>query len=263
MIPYIGGKSRLSNWVISQFPTNYKELRYIEVFGGGGWILFKKEESKLEVYNDLNKNLVNLFKVIRDDFDKFQHKAEWSLHSREMYYEARERIKEDKFFDDIERAMHYSIERVQSFSGKGGWAYQVSADKMTSGKWLPFLKRLTLINSRLKRVQIECLDFEELIRKYDSKDALFYLDPPYVDAEHYYNVGDVNFGRRDHERLYKVLKKIKGRFVLSYYEHEVVTQLWSKYKIIEKNTLKSSRGFTRATRNKELPKAVELLISNY
>ncbi|MEW6653376.1 MAG: DNA adenine methylase [Bacteroidota bacterium] len=262
MIPYIGGKARLSSWIINQFPSNYKELTYCEVFGGGGWVLFKKEESRLEVYNDLNSHLVNLFKVIRDNFEEFQHRAEWSLHSREMYLEAKEKLKEDKFLNDIEKAMHYSIGRVQAFSGNGGWAYQVTADKITSGKWLPFLKRISLINARLKRVQIECLDFEQVIKKYDSKNTLFYLDPPYVDAEFYYNNSEVTFKTEDHERLAHILKRIKGKFLLSYYDHELVYKLWSNYKILKKETTKSAMGQTRMLKKHKRPKATELLIMN-
>lgn len=263
MIPYIGGKSSLSNWIISNFPENYKENTYCEVFGGGGWVLFKKERSNLEIYNDLNSNLVNLFKVIRDNYNEFQHRAEWSLHSREMYIEAREKIKDDKFMNDLEKAMHYALSRVQAFSGNGGWGYQVTAEKISSGKWLPFLKRLQYINARLKKTQIECLDFEKVIAKYDSKNTLFYLDPPYVNAEHYYNVGAVNFAKEDHERLAKVLKKIKGKFLLSYYDNEHVLKLYSKYNIQKKETIKSSLGSTRALKDRKRPNATELLIKNF
>lgn len=263
MIPYIGGKSYLSTWIISNFPQNYHENVYCEVFGGGGWVLFKKEPSYLEIYNDLNSELVNLFKIIRDNFEEFQHRAEWSLHSREMYDEARLLLKEDKFVNDIEKAMHYAINRVQSFAGKGGWAYQVTADKITSGKWLPFLKRLVLINARLKKVQIECLDYEKVIKKYDKPNTLFYLDPPYVDAEHYYNTQNVHFGREDHIRLAEILDGIEGKFVLSYYDHPLVDQLYGKYRKVKKVTSKHSKGITVNSKVKTKPKATELLIMNY
>jgi DNA adenine methylase len=151
MIPYIGGKSYLSSWIISNFPENYKEQTYCEVFGGGGWVLFKKDPSYVEIYNDLNSHLVNLFRVIRDNYEEFNHRAQWSLHSRELYIEAREKLKDDKFMSELEKAMYYSIEQVQSFSGRGGWGYVITAKKVVSGKWLPFLKRLELINARLKK----------------------------------------------------------------------------------------------------------------
>lgn len=105
MLPYIGGKSYLAGWIISNFPKDYQKLSYCEVFGGGGWVLFKKEQSHLETYNDLNKNLVNLFRVIRDNYPQFEHKAQWSLHSREMYQEARIKLRDDKFLDEVEKAI--------------------------------------------------------------------------------------------------------------------------------------------------------------
>jgi DNA adenine methylase len=260
MIPYIGGKARLSSHIISHFPEDFRLRTYIEVFGGGGWVLFKKDESYLEVYNDLNSDLVNLFKTIRDNYPEFQHRADWTLHSREMYKEAADRLKDDKFLTDVERAMHYAIRRVQAFSGRGGWAMQVTADKVTSGHWLPFLKRIELIHARLKRVQIECLDFETIIRKYDSQTALFYCDPPYIDSEHYY---DVKFTREDHYRLAELLLQIKGKFALSYYDNPLLNNLYKGCRRVYKEVSKSSSGITRATGKKERPKAREMLIMNY
>lgn len=265
MIPYIGGKSYLAGWIISNFPKNYQQKTYCEVFGGGGWVLFKKEQSNVEVYNDLNKQLVNLFRVIRDNYPEFSHRAGWTLHSREMYLEAIQRLREDKFLSDVEKAMHYATLRIQTFSAGNSfsWGYMISADKIASGKWLPFIKRLELINTRLKRVQIECLDFEKIIEKYDTKNTLFYLDPPYVGVEFYYKNADVDFKREDHIRLAKTLKRIKGKFVMSYYENELVRELYGKYRIIKKDAVKHSCGITRNSKTKDKPKSVELLIMNY
>ena len=265
MIPYIGGKSYLANWIISNFPTNYTEMSYCEVFGGGGWVLFKKEPSYLETYNDLNNNLVNLFRVIRDNYEAFEHRAEWSLHSREMYQEAVSKLKDDKFLSDVERAMHYVLYKTQTFSAGNStsWGYAITSDKIISGKWLPFIKRLQLINARLKRVQIECLDFERVIRKYDGKKTIFYLDPPYVGVEHYYRTNNVNFKFEDHERLAKILARIKGKFLLSYYDGELVRKLYGKYRILEKEAAKHSCGITKFSKIKKKPKSKELIIMNY
>lgn len=265
MIPYIGGKSYLAGWIISNFPEDYQKLSYCEVFGGGGWVLFKKDPSYVETYNDLNKDLVNLFRVIRNNYKEFAHRTEWSLHSREMYNEAVAKLKDDKFIKQLDRAMHYSLYKIQTFSAGNStsWGYQLTGDKITSGKWLPFIKRISLINARLKRVQIECLDFEKCIYKYDTKNTLFYLDPPYVGVEHYYKTNGVDFTIEDHERLAKVLKKIKGRFLLSYYENDLVSKLYKDYKIIKKNAVKHSAGVTRNTKFKNKPTSVELLIRNY
>lgn len=265
MIPYIGGKSNLANWIISNFPDDYQTRTYIEAFGGAGWVLLKKPESRLEVYNDLNKNLVNLFRIIRDNYPKFKDKIDWCLHSRELYKEAKEKLKEDNFLDDLERAMYYAIEQGQSFGGKpgGSWGYQVTATKFVSGKWLPFIKRLDVVNSRLEKVQIECLDFERLIKKYDHKNAFFYLDPPYYKAEFYYNTPEVHFTEEDHTRLASLLKNIEGKFALSYYEDEAILKLYKGFRIIRKDSVKHSRGCCGGLKEIPKPKTTELLIMNY
>lgn len=266
MIPYIGGKSYLSSFIISHFPTDYETRTYCEVFGGGGWVLFKKKPSYLEVYNDLNSELVNLFRVIRDSYPEFQHRAEWTLHSREMFKEALKRLEDDDFLSDVERAMHYATRRMQTFAGGNttGWAYAVTANKVYSGKWLPFLKRLELINSRLKKVEVECLDFERIIRKYDGKNTLFYLDPPYVEKEFYYNNATVDFRIEDHKRLNELLRHVKGLFMVSYYDHPLVRKLYKGYRIVEKTASKHSCG--SVGKNREgftKPKSKELIIMNY
>lgn len=265
MIPYIGGKSFLASWIIENFPADYKNRTYIEVFGGAGWVMLKKDESFLEIYNDLNKELVNLFRIIRDNYEEFKHRAEWSLHSREMYAEAKEKLKDDSFLTELERAMYYAIDRGQCFGGKanGSWGYQVTAKKTVSGKWLPFIKRLDFVNARLKKVQIECLDFEKLIKKYDHKNAFFYLDPPYYNAEFYYNTVEVNFKEADHRRLSNLLKGVEGKFALSYYEEDIVLDLYKDFRIINKDGVKHSRGCTRTLKNVPKPKTCELLIMNY
>lgn len=263
MIPYIGGKSVLSKWIIENFPQDYQKMSYVEVFGGGGWVLNKKERSYLETYNDLNSDLVNLFKIIRDNYEAFKHRCEWTLHSREMFQEAREKLKDDEFMSDIEKALYYAITKSQSFSAIGtSFAYKLTADKVFNGKWTPFIRRLEYINQRMKAVQIECLDFEKLIEKYDSENTLFYVDPPYVDCEFYYKASDVNFTKDDHIRLAGLLKNIKGKFVLSYYEHEFVRELYSDYKTIHKLVPKSSYASSRH-HEKTKPIGKELLIMNY
>lgn len=265
MINYIGGKSSLSSWIISNFPENYTKMTYAEPFGGGGWVLYKKQPGNLEVYNDLNKDLVNLFTVIRDNYEVFAHKAEWSLHSREMFNRALEALQGTAHEDMTERAISYAMKRVQSFPDAKSWGYSIAGEKPYSGKWAPFLKKLEFINARLKKVQIECLDFDRLIKKYDTPNTLFYCDPPYVDAEKYYNNAMVDFRRDDHTRLKDILSGIKGKFILSYYDHEHVRELYAGYRVLEKDTSKSSAGTVGKLRDigYKKPRVTELLIMNY
>ncbi len=130
-------------------------------------------------------------------------------------------------------------------------------------KMLPYIGgKLRLINARLKNVQIENLDFGQLIRKYDRETTLFYIDPPYVSTEYYYNHYKTLFTKEDHIRLANLLKEIRGKFVLSYYKHPLILELYKDYKILFRKTRKSSAGTTKNTK-KPFPEATEMLILNY
>ncbi|HEX2867231.1 MAG TPA: DNA adenine methylase, partial [Ignavibacteriales bacterium] len=96
--------------------------------------------------------------------------------------------------------------------------------------------------------------------KYDTPDTLFYLDPPYIAAEKYY---EVPFTMEDHERLAALLKEIKGKFVLSYYDHPFIREQYSGYRILTKEVSKHSYGMTVNSKSKERPKGQEVLIMNY
>jgi len=258
MLPYIGGKFHLASWIISHFPKNYKEMTYVEPFGGAGWVLFKKQPSKVEVYNDLNKDLVNLFRQIRDNYDRLSWMLYWTLHSRDMYYESLKKLKNRDFKDDIERAYHTAVVYTQCFRGKAGagWAYHVK--RVTSSR--AFLNRLPSIRERLSNVQIECRDFQEVIETYDSENTLFYIDPPYFGKEKEY---PVEFTEKDHIRLYETLKEVKGKWLLSYYPHPKILELYKDYVIHERQTVIHSKGITKNSRSKERPKVKEILIMNY
>ena len=262
MIPYIGGKSRLAKWIISHFPPNYTKMTYVEVFGGAGWVLFKKEKSLVEVYNDKDEMLVNLFIVLRDHFQEFRRRAHRTLFSRRTFALAVEQTKNNYFKDNIDKALAFAVSVVQSFSGtRNSWGYHISANRKTSSnRWIAFLRRLNEIRYRLSTVQIECLDFRKVIEKYDTPNTLFYLDPPYVGKEHYYRTG---FTKKDHIELAEILKTIKGKFVLSYYPCELVEELYKDFNWQAKEVSKSSYGITEFSRMRSRPRGTELLIKNF
>ena len=263
MFAWIGGKNRLAKWIISNFPLDYRKMTYVEVFGGAGWVLIKKESSLVEIYNDNDELLVNLFIVLRDHFQEFRRRAYRTLHSRRLFQMALQQIREGYFKDNIDKAVCYAIVVVQSFSGtQNSWGYYISANtrKSSSTRWLPFLRRLNQIRYRLSTVQIECLDFRKIISKYDTPNTLFYLDPPYVGKEHYYRTG---FTKKDHIELAEILKTIKGKFVLSYYPCELVEELYKDFNWQTKEVSKSSYGITEFSRMRSRPRGTELLIKNF
>lgn len=242
-IPWIGGKSLLANKIISVFPENID--RYIEVFGGGGSVLFAKEKhAPLEVYNDANGQLVNLFRCIKYHRGELQREISGYVNSREVFGDIKARINM-RGFTDIQRAAMFYVQIKISY-GADSRTYGCNKKNISPDY-------LSEIEKRLKTgagVVIEHKDFENLIKVYDRPGALFYCDPPYHKTEKYY---DAEFKDSDHERLNSCLKEIKGRFVLSYNDDEYIRELYRGFEIM------------LVTRQNSLGKGSykELVIKNY
>jgi len=234
LIAWMGGKARQANKIISYFPENYEDMTYVEVFGGGGWVLYKKKPSKIEVYNDINGDLVNLFKVIRDNKEELQEWFDYLLYSRQIRKEFFEKYRAGKWKDDVERAGMFLYLILSGFAHKPynpGFAYGKTGKNNAKTFWNFVDKRIDEIHARLKNVTIENLEFEDCIKRYDSKHTLFYLDPPYIGNswkggnKEYYG-GDGWDNEEEHRRLAGVLKNIRGKFALSYFDHELIRELY-------------------------------------
>ena len=217
-IPWMGGKRLLAQKIVSLFPNDID--RYIEVFGGGGSVLFYKDRhANLEVYNDFNSDLVNLFRCAKYHRAELQREISGYFNSREIFSEIKEKMNISGF-TDIQRAGMFFVLAKLSYGSNmrtfGCRKRNLSSDYLTE------------IEDRMKDVVVEKLDFEELIKKYDSPKALFYCDPPYSNTERYY---ESLFIHGDHERLKAVLNGIKGRFILSYNDNEYIRELYKDFKI--------------------------------
>lgn len=206
---WVGGKKALRDAIVTRLPNSCD--RYVEVFGGGGWVLFHKTPGKFEVYNDFNPNLANLYRCVRDYPDELCEELRYSLNSRTDFEHIREVLKSKTAIPDIKRAAYfYQIIRESYASGLDSFGAQ------PHNMWRNF-PLITEASRRLQSVVIENKDFEKLISQYDRPNTIFYLDPPYYETEDYYE--DVGFGRADHERLCNALMKIKGKFLLlAFYE---------------------------------------------
>lgn len=248
-ISWIGGKKLIRNKILEMFPEETFE-RYIEVFGGAGWVLFSSERhAKMEVYNDVNGNLVNLFRCIKHHPEAFQKELEFILMSREQFFDAKEQI-EVKGLTDIQRAARFYILIKESF-GSDIRTFGVRPRDMANA-----IEYISEVSKRLRMVVIENQDFERILKTYDKKNALFYLDPPYYEAEKYY---PDKFMPEDHLRLKEALGRIKGKFILSYNDCEYIRKLYDGYSIVEverMHNLVQGKG-------KEKPRYKELLIKNY
>lgn len=217
-IGWIGGKRLLRKEILARFPADGIG-RYVEVFGGAGWVLFGKEKvpGQMEVFNDLDGELINLYRCVKYHSEALQGELDWLLDSREIFFDFVEQ-RTMRGLTDIQRAARYFYCLKTSF-GSDQRTFATAPKCIDNTK-----EYLTKVRERLKGVVIEHRDFEPLIKTYDRKDALFYLDPPYVGTEKYYNVA---FTADDHQRLATLLKGIKGRFILSYDDNPMIRELYS------------------------------------
>lgn len=231
VLTYVGGKTKLSSYLIELIPSH---KTYIEVFGGGASLLFKKEPSKYEVYNDIDSSVVALFRVLRDKekAQKLRELIYLTPYSREEFDYCNNNI--ENITDDIEKARCVLVKFKQSFGGQGQtWGYAIGRGKKPKNilvsKWLNLDFYLQTAVERLKQVQIENLDFRLLVPKYDFEEAFFFLDPPYICNHKFYkNEMDLN----DHKELIDLISNIKGKVMLCGFEHEIYSVLeelgWQK-----------------------------------
>ena len=247
---WIGGKKALREEILMRFPPEVK--RYVEVFGGGGWILFHKPPGDFEVYNDFNPNLTNLFRCVRDAPEELIGELEFTLNSRLDFQHIRKELKKTSELPDVKRAAYfYQLIRQSYASGLDSFGAQPRS------MWDNFpLIRASCY--RLQKVAVECKDFEKLIRQYDRPDTFFYCDPPYYSTEDYYE--DVGFTADDHQRLADALCGIKGKFLLSYNDCPEIRALYRKPGMVIEGTARLSNI---AQRYEGGAMYAELLIANY
>ncbi len=204
---------------------------YVEVFGGAAALLFAKKPSLIEVYNDINSDLVNFYRVLRDEekFERFYKKVSLTLYSREEYYYCCDTWRECE--DDVERAYRWFVVARMSFSGRlgKGWGYNITscARNMSAAisTWLGCIEDLPRFHERVVRVQIENKDFRDILKTYDTPETFFYLDPPYIHDTRKSGGYEYEMSNDDHRELVEMLLDIKGVAMLSGYKHAIYEPL--------------------------------------
>ncbi len=181
-LKWYGGKTKLSKKLLPLVPQHQT---YVEVFGGSAALFFAKEVSPLEVINDLHSGLVNFYRVLRDSekFRKFEYLVNLTPYSREEFSFCKATWRDCT--DDVERSYRWFVVIRQSYGAIGGAFGASIADGRNGassavGGYLAAIERLPEIHKRLRGVQIENIDYRQLIEKYDRPGTFFYLDPPYV-----------------------------------------------------------------------------------
>lgn len=192
---------------------------YLEPFFGSGAVLFSKEPSRLETVNDIDGEIVNLFRVIRERPDELAHAIRWTPHSREEYY-----LSYEDSEDELERARRLIVRLWQGRGGKTshrtGWRSMIEANGPLPGKeWLRFPEKVAVVAERLKGIQIENRPALELLQRYRRPNVLIYGDPPYVLATRTTSSYRYEMTEGDHAELLDALDMHPGPVLLSGYAH--------------------------------------------
>jgi DNA adenine methylase len=246
----MGGKSLLANKIIPRIPAH---RCYCEVFAGAAWLLFRKEESRVEIINDINVDLVTLYRVIKLHLEEFIRYLKWLLVARDEF----ERFREEKpeTLTDIQRAVRFFYLLKSGYGGRiRSPVISISPERRSSFNLLRIEEELSWVHLRLARVYIENKDYAEVIRRFDRPGTFFYVDPPYYGCENYYGKGI--FCREDFQKLRDLLAGIKGKFILSINDLAETRNLFKGFRIETERTIYSlpKVGVKRVS---------ELLVSNF
>lgn len=255
-ISYYGGKQKLATKIISSIPEH---TLYCEPFIGGGAVFFAKQPSEVEVLNDTNRELINFYKVVQNDFVSLEKEIRISLHSRDLHRKASVIYNNPDMFSDIKRAWAVWVLSSQSFSAQldSSWGYDVSKNT-TSKKIMNNRDRFTEdIAIRLQKVQLEAADALYIIKGRDRDSSFFYLDPPYFNSDcgHY-----DGYSKQDFENLLKTISDIKGKFLLSSYPSTILQKYakandWYMWSVEQGVTINNKSGYIK--------RKIEVLTSNY
>lgn len=209
---YYGGDYLLVPYLVKMLAPHKV---YVEVFGGSAKLLLSKSPSNIEVYNDIDGDLVSVFKTIRDNPDGVIAELMTIPYSRRMYYEILAEL-ERRDLPRERRAAYYIFLLQSSFSSRYRSGFATSKHQNRAKKYYSIIEAIRPLHERIRNVIIEDLDFRELIRKYDSRATLFYLDPPhlYVATEKTRESYKYNMTDKDYIDMIELLDSIEGKFLL-------------------------------------------------
>ncbi|WP_367331102.1 DNA adenine methylase [Sphingobacterium multivorum] len=256
-LTYYGGKQQLARIIIPLIPPHYT---YVEPFVGGGAIFWSKPKSEVEVINDCNRELINFYEIVQNQFVELEKMIRITLHSRSLHSDALVIYNNPHLFDRLQRAWAVWVLCNQSFSAKIGdsWGYDVrdqTSSRRMSNKRTSFSEQYAI---RLQNVQIENTDAIRIINSRDHEKAFHYCDPPYFNSDcgHYdgYSIDDF-------ESLLLCLSHAKGKFLLSSYPSEILNKFsrdfdWHTVQMQKEVLVDKHSG-------KVAKKKIEVLTANY
>jgi DNA adenine methylase len=235
---WYGGKYSHLDWLLPLLPD---VVHYCEPFGGSAAVLLNRKPASVETYNDIDGEVVNFFRVLRDQQEALIQSIGLTPFSREEFRRA---ISLEENLSDLERARRFFIRARQVRTGlaqtasEGRWAHC----KLTSragmagavSRWLGSVEGLSEIVQRLLRVQIENDRAINVIKRYDSRDTLFYCDPPYPhDSRGDSNAYAFEMTDEEHRSLANILRNVEGKVALSGYDCSLMQELYGDWQCIK------------------------------
>ena len=242
---YLGSKFSYLPWLLPLLPEC---THFVEPFGGSGVVLLNRSISPIETYNDINGNVVNFFKVLRDHPDELLNTLSLTPYSKKEY----DNCWDLRTTNEIEKARRFFVRTEQSLWAAGchdkskGWAISVKESRRgiseKVNKWLNSIDNLSYVVNRLKNIQIENRDFRFIMRTYDDEGTLFYIDSPYYKTYRSNTKYEFEFTNQDFYDLLACCKKLKGRVAISGYNDQFTTQLFREFNFHMGPTRKNTRS---------------------
>lgn len=251
IIPWLGGKRRLADRLIPLFP---KHECYVEVFCGGAALYFlRPSPAPCEVINDINGDIVNLYRVVQHHLEEFVRQFKWAITSRQIFKWHQETKPET--LTDIQRAARFYYLQQHAFGGRVDGQTFGTATTAPAINLCRIEESLSAAHIRLAAgTTIENLPWQECMRRYDRAHTFFYLDPPYWQTEGY----GVPFGIEQYVEMAEIMRSVKGRVMLSINDHPDIRRIFAGL-----NTLEIGIKYSVGNNHGEVATSTELVITNW
>lgn len=244
IIPWIGGKRRLADRIFPLFP---RHSCYVEPFAGGAALFFLRPvPAEVEVLNDVNGDLINLYRVVQNHLEEFVRQFKWALSSRQVFKWLQ--MTRVETLTDIQRAARFYYLQQSAFGGRvDGQSYGTATTQPPGLNLLRIEEALSAAHLRLSNTYIEHLSWQEVMKKYDREHTLFYMDPPYWETEGY----GVPFEFEQYLEMARLLKEIKGKAIISLNDHPAIRECFADFHI-ETTDIKYTVGGGKGSEAKEV-----------
>lgn len=233
VLKYPGAKNRLAPWICEYIP---KHDVYLEPFAGSLAVLFNKPKSHIETVNDLDGEVVNFFRIVRDRESELRRAIELTPFSRSEYEAAYEQTE-----DELENARRFAIKCWMGFGcgnlyRNGFKSGQQKNSPNPARAWAALPDTIELASERLREVQIEKLPAEELIGRYDTEDVFIYADPPYLHGTRKNYLYRYEMEYEEHEELLRLLVEHPGKVLISGYDNDLYNNMLTGWNKTQKDT---------------------------